>query len=661
MTDNNKQEKEPIAKNLKKGDQDFLKEVYLLFAQAIKKDINIFFDNAEDELNKEFSQSSHVNSQQLVSQIKSVKVHKLNVLSSFINSIKNTFLMYQKSQFNYFEDKITKVLSKKEGYDSLIDKDDIVEKQKQNALIFKYEKICVRQILTLKQKFSKISEISIDSQKLPFGPFVVVSAFAKSLRLLHLDIHLKTKLYQLFDEKVLENLPLYYAEITQLFSKGPSITSAGLSAKTGQKSPENSLEEAEILNMLEKVQNNLALSDAFQVKEKLFKTLKNKFNEKELSLEHKNILDLVTILFQIFQNDSTIPNKIKSIVNRLQVPYFKAAILNKKLLENEDHPARTFIGALTHASQFWTPENDEDRIFIQHYKAYNDAFLKEKEFVDDFFIEQHKHLKVFIQDHKDQFFSQESKVNDKVQGRNKIVTAMKTVEALLTHKMSSYNTPEFIKNLLLGPWKNLLVLLLVRHSNSSNMYLDKINFIDDLYSVLAKEDYGFILKEKLEMLSKRYREGLKLIAYSEIEIDIKSHELSVQINDYHKQLNQINGEETHEKLDSDIALTKPHSKLELENKAESLPTKNSKKAVKDTVYDGLTPFDKQMVKSIKYGMWLDFMHKNGNKVRAKLSWINPKTNKFLFVNDRGLKITDKTAQELADDLKNKTILIVKSK
>ena len=63
------------------------------------------------------------------------------------------------------------------------------------------------------------------------------------------------------------------------------------------------------------------------------------------------------------------------------------------------------------------------------------------------------------------------------------------------------------------------------------------------------------------------------------------------------------------------------------------------------------PEDDEFLKSareIKVGTWLEFADEQGNRERAKLSWISPISAKYLFVNRRGLKVCDKTVFALRD-------------
>lgn len=53
------------------------------------------------------------------------------------------------------------------------------------------------------------------------------------------------------------------------------------------------------------------------------------------------------------------------------------------------------------------------------------------------------------------------------------------------------------------------------------------------------------------------------------------------------------------------------------------------------------------VQALQPGNWLEFSLADDPMTRAKLSWISPMSGRYLFVNRRGLKVADYSAQELA--------------
>jgi len=55
---------------------------------------------------------------------------------------------------------------------------------------------------------------------------------------------------------------------------------------------------------------------------------------------------------------------------------------------------------------------------------------------------------------------------------------------------------------------------------------------------------------------------------------------------------------------------------------------------------------------MKVGTWVEFTDANTSaKERAKLSWISPISSKYLFVNRKGLKVSDKTMFALAAEIR----------
>jgi len=63
-------------------------------------------------------------------------------------------------------------------------------------------------------------------------------------------------------------------------------------------------------------------------------------------------------------------------------------------------------------------------------------------------------------------------------------------------------------------------------------------------------------------------------------------------------------------------------------------------------------------REVKVGTWLEFADEQGNRERAKLSWISPISAKYLFVNRRGLKVCDKTVFALAAELRRGSTIVL---
>ncbi len=629
------------SKNIKLSKDIYSSDIYQYFSQTLKSNMLDFFADI-----KKISTNSTPSNEQLLS----VEIHKLNILSSYLRTIKNIFIQFDQNQYNYFDEKIIKISSKNQDFNT-IDKDEINEKQLQNSLIHKYEKENIALLFQFKQQLSLLYQLPIDSNKLTLSPFVVVSTFAKSIRLLQLTYENKLVLYKSFEKCVLSHLNTNYKNISKNFFKQeqvkvspPKKTDVATKLNT-----ENHHSREQIIDAISIVQNNLSLKEPLQIKNAFLQQLK-KDSEHSLTQVDKDNLNLITLIFQQIQNNKLIDKTIKETLSRLQLTYTKYAFSDEALLHNHQHPAKLLLNEITHTSEKWSNNKDKGNEYIKQLKSFINTIISQDS-LDAQFFSQHSEKFKELSTHCQDFFTPHPPQNNSDEGRNKIITAMKTIDALLDHKSEEYETPEYIDKILRTPWKNLLVLLLVRHSNASNEYLEMINFIDDLFALLTPSKSPISLEKSIAPVCATFEKGLKLIAYQENDIIEQSKELKKFIVNYHKELSN----KKTSTFSNDI-ITKIHSSISLFNKSKK-PAIESKVVNVNKFLMDLNNADKQLIRPISYGTWLEFKHSNGKTIEAQLSWINPKTGRYLFVNNKGLKITDKSAQQLADGIRAKDIVV----
>jgi hypothetical protein len=66
----------------------------------------------------------------------------------------------------------------------------------------------------------------------------------------------------------------------------------------------------------------------------------------------------------------------------------------------------------------------------------------------------------------------------------------------------------------------------------------------------------------------------------------------------------------------------------------------------------------QAARALHVGNWVEFVTDDGQRERAKLSWISPISGKYLFVNRRGLKVCDMTLQALAASIAEQRTIVL---
>ncbi len=106
-----------------------------------------------------------------------------------------------------------------------------------------------------------------------------------------------------------------------------------------------------------------------------------KQNRHQINDADDQTIDVVSTLFDFFYGDDTLPEPIKVLIGRLQIPILKVAIIEKDFFNQTNHPARKLLDSLSRAALGWS-ENpaDEQALIDTTEKVVN--FLISK-FADD--------------------------------------------------------------------------------------------------------------------------------------------------------------------------------------------------------------------------------------------------------------------------------------
>ena len=219
--------------------------------------------------------------------------------------------------------------------------------------------------------------------------------------------------------------------------------------------------------------------------------------------------------------------------------------------------------------------------------------------------------------------------------------------------------PILIRDILLGEWSNVMVLMHLRHSPDSEEYREKVEFIDKVIAYSQAKSDAKVTKQDIIDLSNLYEKGLKLVAFNAKELIDKQESLINCLSKIHN-LQVENASDT-----AIVEVIPPEEILELSQ------IRKQEHEIVDYIEEIIEPEEideselqgdggkyLDMISNFKTGMWFEFDREGKKPIRAKLSWVSPITGKFLFVNSRGLKITDKTTLELSLGLKKKSIRVL---
>jgi hypothetical protein len=375
----------------------------------------------------------------------------------------------------------------------------------------------------------------------------------------------------------------------------------------------------------------------------------------------EDTIDLVGMLFEYILQDATIPAPMQVLLSRLQIPYLKVAILDRRMFAHASHPARQLLDHLADAAKGWSDESDRDHRLYDKVKSVVEALLKDFDDDVDMFGHQLESFKQFVEQNRKRSDIAETRATEAARGRERLQEARRRTAREILTRIDGRNLPTLLRGVLTRPWANYMVLVILRQGVESPEFRAAVHFVDDFIAT-ADTPSGEVAhaqyRSTLASLDRHLRTGLATVAFQEPDID----RLLAEIWKYWRR--QL----------GDSALPTPTSEPEPEPEVAAAAVLGTSADAQPAITDGAPDVDEdfdpddmsvnidaaslQAVQALKVGSWIEFIDEAGTRERAKLSWISPISGKYLFVNRRGLKVVDRTAFELATEVHNQRALIL---
>ena len=416
--------------------------------------------------------------------------------------------------------------------------------------------------------------------------------------------------------------------------------------------------QVEELNNLNSSQASLSPTEIKNALLARLNDLDQEGENKQVNQQDEDMIDLVGMLFQFLVDDRNLPDRIQALLAKLQIPYLHLALKDRKLFTNKDDNARKLLDIIAKASIGWNEEDDKRGKFINKIVEVVQKILKTDQDEIDFpalitdFSE-------FDAKNKKRTQVIEKRTSEKALGQERILKAKEQTAQILESKIKKHSLPKLVTELLLTPWANVLILAHLRHQEEPEKIQNFIKFVDKLIFVSVKDKKTMATTAQISHVCDQLCKGLRLVAFDEHSIKEKSHEL-------YQMLISINGlKESTEHQEHEMVLPQEAFKIDEKTEAEQPEIIHF---IADNKFNNLNTEIShiedeyfEQAKAMETGEWLEFTdddHPDNNNIRAKLSWISPISHKLLFVNARGVKVTDKSLDELAHDLRTKLAIIL---
>ncbi len=549
----------------------------------------------------------------------------------------------------------------------------------------------------LNQRLALVLDLSIaDDTQNPLGPHALAKAFAQVLTTLDLSLDVRLVALRLFDQHVLGTLAPIYADINKrLIDAGvlpdliatampeyvrapaaesapgePAQPRAGLAA--GEPTDPDSFAEINVLSsllslleqrmqssasaasahsesasssalgqalarFLERIDQGQPLPQPRQFASQLLAEARYAEGGATATPAHAASIDLVGRVFESLLRNAQLPKATHSLFAPLQVPITRAVLEDPSALAIEArHPLRQTIDLLAQVTKGWCPSADPERESLGQLQAMVDAITHAQERERQQAAVQA--LKRTLDAHNRRAELSEQRAVEAASGREQLASARKRVHQVVAARLNRTPAPPWVSHLVSRPWANYLVLVLLRHGETSTQYREAVGFADILvWCTVAGEAQveRLRLRALVPVLETQLRGGLASVAYHTGEIDQLCEELGLFMR---WRLGEI---ERPAFVDREVVA--PH-----ENHVPDLQA-----AIREDqpAAENLDAALLYRIRSLQPGAWFEFGAPDDPAAdRAKLSWVSPASGRCLFVNRNGLSVGEKRPEDLVDVL-----------
>jgi hypothetical protein len=367
-------------------------------------------------------------------------------------------------------------------------------------------------------------------------------------------------------------------------------------------------------------------------------------------------IEMVAMLFDFVFETKDLPDGIKALLARLQIPVLKAAMLDGAFFAKKSHPSRLLVNALAQAGLGWSPAMGQDDPLYRKIEKIVHRILDG--FSDDLaiFDEVREELEAFLAEEEKAAEANIATSAEEVTRRDRLQIATSVARAEIERRVESYPIPSFLAQFLRQRWLAALEHAYLAEGEDGEQWAAGVTTLEDLvWSVQPKktpEDRKHLVA-LLPSLLKRLSAGMQLQTWAQDEREsfmsnlVEAHAAAVK--------------------PSLAAVASPTAAVAEAAKAQAEVAKASgdeaAAARAEALAAAMTPAEPappepereiqadeylEIARSLERGMWVEFEGDDGQLAFAKLAWVSPLRGTYLFTNRQGQKAVSMTAEELAE-------------
>jgi hypothetical protein len=670
------------------------------------------FDNTDDALFELADKSqSDVQQEMYFESMRHVRLHRKKIASEFIQNFVASFpKLLEPITVTANDDESDE--NEKVDY-TLIGQDDLEMTVAVAGIVSKVTSLHSLTIMQLTKRISAvIAPLSLTERTNPLGPYVLSTAFSDALDGLEVNMKVRIIIMKLFERFVMERMgPVYDNVNKQLIQAGilpdlkdkPSRTnqpknlpqqtdtkgSATVHSTAAQTGPGRGSEAEEfgfatvqsllanirtgqpgfvartdhepgeamtvqdVLAALTYAQQNIGNSHVdvettptpLDFRQLVLDASTDKSSNK-LGQADDDTVNFVGLLFDYILNDRNLAIPMKALIGRLQIPILKVALLDKTFFSKSAHAARVLLNDLSSAGIGWSTAKELKRDALYNkietivHTVLND-FNDNPELFDELLTV----FRAYVSKDNRRSVLVEQRVKDTEQGKARTQKAKQAVQTVINQKACGLRLPQEVGRFVSDVWSRVLTLRCVKHGNQSPHWTAGVATLDELLWVLqplCELDDVNRREEISQSLMQRLDEGMTEVGIPQDENEAFNTWLSVHLTQMSNNDRAYLDVDGHEELETPTAIVE---EIVLSSIKETPRLELSSKIGKE-------------IKAITEGSWVEIQEEGQDPLRCKLATVTQPGDNYVFVNKRGMKVTEKNRMQLAGLLEKDCLKLV---
>jgi len=654
-------------------------------AQQLRHGLQELFDNADDTLFEMADRARNDVEQNIFFEaMRDLRLKRKNIERGFLEQFFEAFVGL--TQYDPTHSTLPRTLMFEDSAPRTDDMERSVAVETMVGRVLKRDGFALDQ-LTL--RLNALLGNTLDDQHNPLGPAMLCEFFLQAGRNLGVEIKVKLILLKLFERYVLADTEQLYAEANQLLlatgvlpalkpaparramdraaasvyseeSHEPTPADEGVQevfaalqelllhvrgsvAPTLEPSsasqPITTRDLLRLLSHLQQYVPALAAQDDFDLRNQLEQLLTRvsvkSGKSRIVGGADEDVINLIAMVFDCILEDRNVPDSLKALIARLQIPMLKVAVLDKSFFSRSSHPARRLLNEIADAAMGWgdCDSAERDSLYVRIEQVVQRLL---SDFVDDpaIFSELLADFLAFTSDERRRSELLEQRLRDAEEGRAKTELARRRVEQALNQALLGKVLPPSVVTFVQNAWSKVLLLTRLKHGDQSAEWQADVQTMEQLiWSVQRHDDPEFSLRllTLVPGLLKSLRDGLTSIAFDPFAT-----------GEFFSELEALHVKVLERAADTDQATMMVEVSQQI-----VLPTADEGSVELTSVRLPHDDAGLRQVDQLRLGSWVAFAEDDEHNLRCKLAAIIEATGKYIFVDRTGTKVRERSRTSLA--------------